>query len=360
LRGLKKNDLHISLFDVYSAKDEYNSLKQDKLERSLSCNAKHDVFSPVVSNYLFENGFQPKYPENKKFAVCISHDLDSLMHYPKHKVAPKYQGGFKNILSIFKYEIQSRFKKGIKEINESIHPSHIQKLAEEYGFKSSYYMLSLKDGEQDFNYQLEDVKSIIDDILKSGNEIGLHGGHKAYNSSEKIKQEKEYLAQFSNPKGYRNHFLRFKVPETWNYIQANGFEYDTTFGFHDMIGFRNGMCYPHRPFDLNKNEFIDLVEVPLIVMDSSLIKYMNLNWEIAFQMVKKLIDDIEEINGVFTILWHNQMYTGENRAFIKRVLDYLKKKDPWMPTSIELVAHYKTSGYLENIEKQVKALQKGE
>ena len=167
---MKKNNLHISLFDIYSAKYEYKSLKQDKLERSLSCNAKHDVFIPVVSNYLYENGFQPKYPENKKFAVCVSHDLDSLMHYPKHKVAPKYEGGFKNILSIFIYETQSRFRKGISEVNESIHPSHIQKLAEEYGFKSSYYMLSLKEGERDFNYQLEDVKPIIDDILKS--EIG--------------------------------------------------------------------------------------------------------------------------------------------------------------------------------------------
>jgi len=33
-----------------------------------------------VSEFLIENGFRARYPENKTFAVCLTHDVDTL--YP--------------------------------------------------------------------------------------------------------------------------------------------------------------------------------------------------------------------------------------------------------------------------------------
>ena len=49
--------------------------------------------------------------------------------------------------------------------------------------------------------------------------------------------------------GYRNHYLRFKLPETWKYLADAGFEYDTTLGYSNALGYRNGMCHPFRPYD---------------------------------------------------------------------------------------------------------------
>ena len=341
-----------SLFDIYSAKAEYTTLLKDKMGRVLSAAANHDVLAPVVSQYLTKNGFSPKYPDNKNFAVCFSHDLDSLMQASNRINRPEYVGGLKNLLDIAKFEIKSKIKPRTLEINPKVHPKRILDLAKKYGFKSSYFMLALKEGEKDFNYPLKDVSSIISLISSDGHEIGLHGGHEAYYSKKKIAQERNYLTSaIQNNYGYRNHFLRFETPNTWNYLAENKFEYDTTFGFHDLVGFRNGMCHPFRPFNLNKNKYIDIVEVPLIVMDSSLIKYMNASFDNAFEIVKNLIDQIESCNGVFTMLWHNQMYEGENLIFFMKVLDYIKSKDPWMPTTRELVDHYKKEGYFDQMEK---------
>jgi hypothetical protein len=51
--------------------------------------------------------------------------------------------------------------------------------------------------------------------------------------------------------GYRNYYLRFKTPETWELLAEVGFSYDSTFGYHGYAGFRNGMYYPFSPYNLN-------------------------------------------------------------------------------------------------------------
>ena len=77
--------------------------------------------------------------------------------------------------------------------------------------------------------------------------------------------------------GARNHVLRFKTPDSWVMLAKAGFKYDTTFHYHDMVGFRNGMCHPFYPFDLNKNNTIEILEIPLIVSDIALRSFMKIN-----------------------------------------------------------------------------------
>ena len=109
-------------------------------------------------------------------------------------------------------------------------------------------------------------------IIDRGWEVGLHGGHTAYLNAQEMKIKKERLEKVTHQPvlGYRNHYLRFKVPDTWEYLSKAGFQYDTTLGYADCAGFRNGMCHPFRPFNLNTNHEIDILEIPLTVMDGSL------------------------------------------------------------------------------------------
>jgi hypothetical protein len=46
--------------------------------------------------------------------------------------------------------------------------------------------------------------------------------------------------------------------------------YDTTFGYNDLVGFRNGMCYPFRPYNLNTASEVNILEIPLALMDGTL------------------------------------------------------------------------------------------
>ena len=61
-------------------------------------------------------------------------------------------------------------------------------------------------------------------ILDNGWEVGLHGGHEAYNNLIEMKNKKQKLEKVLRKEviSYRNHYLRFKTPETWEFLTEAG------------------------------------------------------------------------------------------------------------------------------------------
>jgi len=147
--------------------------------------------------------------------------------------------------------------------------------------------------------------------------------------------------------GVRMHYLRFQVPSTWKLLSKVGFKYDTTFGYPDMPGFRNGMCHPFKPYDLNEDREIDILEIPLIVMDTTLYGYMNISPVEAYELIKRLIDITEKYSGVITILWHNNTFDevryGEWSKLYEKILKYLKEKKAWMTSCKEIYSYWMSS-----------------
>jgi hypothetical protein len=156
-----------------------------------------------------------------------------------------------------------------------------------------------------------------------------------------MKGEKSRLENTLGKKviGYRNHYLRFKIPDTWELLAKAGFKYDSTLGYDDMIGFRNGMCHPFKPYDLNKNKPIDILELPLVIMDGSLFSYAK-SLDEAFEYAKKLIDTVEKYNGVITLLWHNSPFSWPIRKnwkiLYEKILKYCYDKNAWITSGEEI------------------------
>lgn len=323
------------IWDMFTRKEEYVPLFLDKFQRFphyLSVN--RNIFEPEVSKYLMENGLKIEYPEGKKFAVCLTHDID-IIHFTK-----------KNILkgvgrSLLHCQIQDALKMPLF-LNDNFNPlwnfKSIMDLEEKYDAKSTFYFMALDKSNLDFNYKIYDLRDELRSIADNGWEIGLHGGHEAFNSLKELQNEKLRLENASGKEiiGYRGHFLRFNVPKTWELLKEAGFKYDATFGYADCIGFRNGMCHPFRPFNLKKNDYIDILEIPLTIMDRTLLDYMRLDFKRAYEVVKLLVDSVEKHNGVITILWHNTYMTGDGLRMYKKILDYCLEKDAWMTSGASI------------------------
>ena len=67
------------LWDLFTRKEEYNPILLDCYERFphyICCN--RTIFKPEVSKFLIDNGFKIEYPENRRFAVCLTHDIDGV------------------------------------------------------------------------------------------------------------------------------------------------------------------------------------------------------------------------------------------------------------------------------------------
>ncbi len=78
IETLKQNK---ELWELFTKREEYNPTILDRYQRYPYRISKHkNVLEPEVSKFLLENGLEVGYPEGKKFAVCLTHDIDTL--YP--------------------------------------------------------------------------------------------------------------------------------------------------------------------------------------------------------------------------------------------------------------------------------------
>ncbi|HBI72883.1 MAG TPA: hypothetical protein DDY59_06820 [Lachnospiraceae bacterium] len=319
------------LWNIFTRKEEYNPLFRDKYERfPYYLSTDRNIFEPKISKHLLESGLKIEYPDGKKFAVCLTHDIDALF-YSRMSILTDVG---RHILND---QLKDAFRRPFYNANKKWNPwwkfKEIMDLEEEFEAKSTFFIMGLKEGEWDFNYQAEDLTQELGIIVDRGWEVGLHGGHEAYKDLMALKRQKANLEETLGRKvmGYRNHFLRFKVPDTWELLKEAGFKYDTTFGYADSVGFRAGMCHPFRPFNLNTGKYVDLYEIPLTIMDSTLFdSYMRTDVSVAWDITKQLIDTARRYNGVINILWHNTYFNGKNLEFYAKILDYCNKKNAWL------------------------------
>ena len=347
--------LEKQLWNKYTGIDESINSHRDLYDRYVASNSQKDhLFEPDVSKHLLINGLKPKYPENRRFALCISHDIDSF--------GPRTE----YLLNLLKSgnSLKEKWNSGVDLINNSLRKKNIvgdngiekiHELNKKFKANSSFYFLALQPGELDYNYSLKKLKEVTQGIFENDGEIGLHGGFNAYMDLEKVKQEKKLLESCIGQEvyGYRGHFLKFSIPETWKILEKLKFHYDTTYGFANQIGFRNGMCHPFRPFCKQENRFIDIIELPLTIMDTTLTKYMELSLKEQIENCKKLIDTVEENRGVLSLLWHNDNLEGESLEAYEAILSYASSKNAWLPTSKEMVDYWKDEKY---DSKQIEAL----
>ena len=348
LHAIKENN---ELFDLFVKNEEYSPLFLDKYQRFPYYLSKYrDIFNPKVSEFLVKKGLRIEYPEKRKFAVCLTHDIDAVR-------LSRSEVGYFFASALPKRDLGGSVKIGFKLIKNSKllrNFDDIMNLEEKYDARSSFYFEALQNGDKDFNYNIAELKNELKDISARGWEIGLHGGHAAYNNLEEIKLEKSRLEDVISKKviGYRNHYLRFETPLTWKLLSEAGFEYDTSFGYNDVVGFRNGMCHPFRPFDMNADAEVNILEVPLNISDVALSEdYMRFGERSSWEITKLLIDRVEKCSGVLTVLWHNNSLFDKkmsrllsvdacsNKEFFERILRYCSEKKAWI-TSCEEVCKF--------------------
>lgn len=333
-----------TLSDIFAARQEYAG-RRDRRGRFLGRYSTHiNSLEPVVSSHLISAGLlDPNWPDNHSFAACLTHDVDFI-----------YPTWTETFFAAAELTLRMNPKRGVRRLltklrkDKSSSPyrtfDRITKIEAAYGAKSSFYFKATPTATlMDRFYDLADLRGDFTKIADAGSEIGLHLGYYSFDSLPQIASEKERLekALGCGITGVRIHTLRFSVPDTWKILARAGFEYDTTFGYPDMPGFRNGMVHPFTPYDLDLQKDIDILEIPLTVMDKTL---MDLGFRKASAIINGLITTAERNKGVITILWHNNMfdelYRGTWIRLYERILATLRKRNAWMTSAEEIRDHW--------------------
>jgi len=279
------------------------------------------------------------WPDNKSFAVCLTHDVDELKktyQYITRSVFCIMRGDIKG----FKIQLNSFFQK-MKGIEPYWTFEDIIAIEKTFQAKSTYFILK-ESGKpllfsrnswsvygRNRSFKGSEMQTLIQVLKANSDEIGIHGSFFSHQNPELLMEETRELEQIIGNTiiGTRQHHLHLDIPKTWEYQVKAGLKYDSSLGFNFALGFRWGTSYPFFPH--NGKDIIPLLEIPLIIMDNYLQTFKNK--EKAWLC---LTDEVKRYQGVLTLLWHPRNfnpneYPGLRDLYLK-INQYCQEKEAWI------------------------------
>jgi len=357
-----------SVFAVLARSEEYTVTTRDQYERfswaHTTAQPAEAAVRPLVSEYaqrllatIKETAAQAGlplirkeiWPHAKPMAACLTHDVDAI----RRGKLPRGVAG-RDVRAAICTAMRGRLGQAagqavaIARTASGSNPywtfDRIAAMEREHGFRSTYFVMAGPLHPQDAPYEPSDPKvaGLIHTLADSGCEIALHGSFASYTDAESLKVQKARLEAVLGAKvsGHRNHVLRLRVPDSWRVHQAAGFSYDATLGFADHEGYRGGCAFPFHPYDTETDQPLDLLEIPLAVMDVTIHKYRGLRGGNAWQAVAAVLEQTMAVNGLATLLWHNDTlyepdFPGCGRLY-EAALDWLAARDAWVATCADV------------------------
>jgi hypothetical protein len=327
-------DLPLSILLTLSRWEETLQEERDSHGRFTSSQsvAARDGFlhRPIVDEYgfAFEQALTFVYPSwqeaRRSLRVKLSHDAD-------HIGIPL---GWKQILRhTTRYRNPNNSCRELWNLFSGAPPTELRavqdiaRLSIDRKLDASVYWMASSRGDWDSGYdpRLPAVRNVIQWLDDNQVENGFQAGYNTFRAPEKLRREVSTLREVlgDRPLGGRQHYLRW-CPETWIHWETSGLCYDSTVGYADRIGFRAGSCVPYRPWLFPLNRPADLLEIPLLVMDGTLLVYMKLSEEESARQVQDLLNRCRAVGGVFTLVWHNNhLLDATYRSLYLRLLNLI-------------------------------------
>jgi len=232
-------------------------------------------------------------------------------------------------------------------------------LEERAGVRSSFYLGVGGEARGDPSdcTSNERVRRVARDLREGGWETGLHGSHGSYNKPDLLPRERKRFEEALGrvPSGIRQHFLRLDFPETLRMHSELGFEYDATLGYSDREGFRAGTSFPFSPFDPGRGNEMELLEIPLSLMDRTL-EQQGYDEAEAERVIRTYLGLAVRYGGLFSLLVHQSALDEQDHPYIGRlyraVLAEVGQEDVYCRTGEEIARWWRRRTSLEILEER--------
>lgn len=148
--------------------------------------------------------------------------------------------------------------------------------------------------------------------------IGLHPSYATSTEPRRLEAEVATYERRLQPRALlsRQHFLRWRLPDTLRRLAAAGFTEEHSLGFPDRAGFRAATCTPFPWYDVERDRPTSLMLWPFAAMDSALIERSGLGPEGVIAAMRTMIDEVRAVQGTFVSVWHDRYLSG-HREFAR-------------------------------------------
>jgi hypothetical protein len=182
-------------------------------------------------------------------------------------------------------------------------------LIKQYKLKTIYFILFGHYGKYDknispYNKKFHRLIKLLCDYAK----VGIHPSYSSFDDAEDLSSQIKELYGVLHKPVLRNrfHYLRFRLPISFRRLLDNMISDDYSMGYSNAIGFRAGICTSYNFYDLEFDGETKLRLHPFSVMDVALKHGLGLNPSEAIDRIKKIVDEVNSVDGDFISVWHNE------------------------------------------------------
>ena len=339
-------DIFSTIYFFLSRWEEYISTDRDFAERFKYENSISSKFNllhrPVVNeltellwNMLIDMGYTGE-KKGHTFTPVITHDIDQPVRLSSFKMLIKASGKsilrYKNYSEVLKLTAVYLLNKITPAYDPANSYDFLMDVSDSIGVKSYFNFQSSAKTDYDWGYSINSnfIVKLFQNIKNRDHIIGFHPGFYTLDNPTIWKEQYDKLCNASETQvlSGRQHYLRFKVPYTWQIWEDNGLKFDSTLGYAEKEGFRCGTCYSYSIYNFLTRKQLKLKEMPLLLMDVSLMGYQNnINTEQFLHKFNSLADIVRKYGGNFVFLWHNSAFDSSifTKRFYKNLISGLRK-----------------------------------
>jgi hypothetical protein len=323
------------IFEWVSCADEYSVPDRDavgRIEFSKSYVGRHGLnvtrpYAAIAMHMLQQElcKVAPRCPPkascpeaSSEHLIVNTHDVDFL---PLGRVGNVKRLVKNALISLLLNKSPRSFGRQLAQATQAFVSMHstlhqLPKLAGEESRRSvgaSFYFITANHHRRDANYRVDDprVVKLLHSLAKQGMEVGVHGSYRSLDECGQLQHEFIRLRELGfDPRGGRQHWLRFTVDRLIQGIEQTGALYDTSLGWGHHAGFRAGACFAFPPYNFEYEGPSSFLEIPLVIMDQTLQESAKTEDQ-RYDLAASILRESRRYGwGGISVLWHPNAFGG--------------------------------------------------
>lgn len=294
----------------------------------------------------------PRWPGGKQAAACFTHDVDypEVVRWlePARVLARRGLGGVKPALQV------------LAGRRSTWHFESWTRMEQRWAGNSAFYFVPRKGSLREYATGTPDpfydvttprFRELFRRLDGNGTEVGLHASYHAHASAERFQREKERLERAAGVEvvGNRHHYLHLDPShpeETLLLHEQLGFEYDTTLGHDQQLGWRNGLSHPFFPFHARLRRQLDTLQLPFAWMDQQLLLYGSADPGEAEDRLRDLVSTAAGQGGCLVANIHEytfdrELFPGWSDTYEALLRQIAQRGDFWIETPRRVAEHWR-------------------
>ncbi len=259
--------------------------------------------------------------------ILLTHDVDALQKTLPIRIKALAFDGFNALKLARQGALRDAVKRLVKGIGFFLRPADYNYLAYIAALEQSFGQVSTFNFHGGKSRRIRGPKRYLMDpgydvtsssiahelrkLAANGFTIGVHPSFDVFADAEQLRAEMDRIRSATGLSvvEIRQHWLRFSWADTWRAQEKAGLLRDTTLGFNDRPGFRNGaaMCIPAW-IAPEKRASDHLRSIPMILMDSHLFDYHVSDEQTRRATIDRWLDEVKAVHGIATVVWHQRVF----------------------------------------------------